>query len=266
MLSKKLLFLLSFIILSISIIASYVFKVEKMSFDITKSSIQSKIEPDFYLKNKLHDININYEILNPTVKVLDTGEVSMKSELTLESGADTEWGDVDFTSTVTFNPETMAFYLRIPEKIQLKVNGKNSNQADFKLWNKDVTPLVADITKKMNDFLAKEPLYALRGAELRNAAESLWIGSVTKTSNGLNIILDVDQGNKVYIIYFVMFLSVFIFTCAYFLVGGVGFKDAKNVGFRDPRDAPRGNKKYGKMPRWTPKSNKATEDKTSEDE
>ena len=262
MLSKKLLFTLSFIIMMVSIISSYVFKVEQLSFDITKSSIKSKIEPDFYLKNKLRDLNIKYEVLNPTVKVLDNGEVFMKSDLTLESGADNDWGDVEFASKVTFDVAAMAIYLRIPEKVQLKVNGKNSNQADFKLWNKDVTPLVKDITTQMNIFLVKEPLYVLTGSELRNSAEALSLGSITKTSNGLNIILDVDQGNKVYMIYFVMFLSVFIFACGYFLVGGsVGFKDAKNVGFRDPRDAPRGNKKYGKMPRWTPKSNKTTEDK-----
>jgi len=238
MLTKKLLFVLGTLFFMLAMLGMYVFKVEEISVGVTKTSMQSKMEPIFFIDGKSG--NVKYEMLDPTVKILDSGEVFIKANLNLFSGLDQEWGTMELVSKVFFKESSKAFYLEIPKMVELKVAGKSSNDPDFKLWNKSSTALVAAITEQINVFLATKDIFSLSGSNLRHQAESLSIREVKKTSDGIDIILDVKQGASIVVVYTVMFLSAFIFACGYFFVGGVvGFRDDHEMTYKDPRKIPK---------------------------
>jgi len=236
MLSKQLLFRLAIILFMISIVGLLIFKVDTLSVDVTKSSIQARMEPVFFIDGKSAETHIKYEIVDPMVKVLDSGDISIKSHITLLSGLDQKWGSMAFTAKVAFQEKDNSFYLQIPGKVEIKIRGKSSSDADFKLWGKNVEPLLTSITAQLNRFLFTKDIFALSGSELRVQAISLAIREVNKTDDGIKIVLDVDQGIFVIIVYFAMLLAAFIFACGYFFVGGaVGFKDPTKMLFIDPK-------------------------------
>ncbi len=236
MLSKQLLFRLAIILFAVTVIGLLIFKVDQLSVDITKTSIQSRMEPVFFIDGKSNETNIKYEITDPMVKVLDTGDISIKSHIMVESGLDQKWGNMELVAKVAFQKKDNSFYMYIPGKVQLNISRKSSNDVGFKLWGKNTEPLIATITEQMNKFLFTKDIFALSGSQLRVQAISLTINDVKKSDNGINIILDVDQGIFVIIVYFAMFLSAFIFACGYFFVGGaVGFRDPTKMLFIDPK-------------------------------
>jgi len=240
MLSKQLLFRLAIILFIVTVIGLVVFKVNQLSVDVTKISIQSRMEPVYLITGQANEMNIKYEIADPSVTILDSGDVSFKSSLMVASGLEKKWGSMAFTTKVTFQAKNNSFYLKIPENVVLTVSGKSSNEEGFTLWNKDAKPLVGMITKQMNDFLFTKDIFALSGSKLRVQARSLKIHNVNKTADGIQIVLDVDQGIFVIIVYFAMFLSAFIFACGYFFVGGaVGFKDKTKINLIDPKKIPK---------------------------
>jgi len=238
MLSKQLLFRLAIILFIVTVIGLVIFKVNQISVDVAKTSIQSIMEPVFLIDGQSKEMNVKYEVADPSVTVLDSGDVAFKSSIMLASGLDKQWGTMTFTTKVTYQPKDDSFYLKIPKDKQviLTFSGKSSNEAGFKLWNKSAEPLVAQITKQMNSFLFTKDIFVLTGSELRVQAISLTIHEVKKTQDGFTIVLDVDQGIFVIIVYFNMLLSAFIFACGYFFVGGaVGFKDPTKMLFIDPK-------------------------------
>jgi len=240
MLSKQLLFRLAIILFIVTVIGLVVFKVNQMSVDVAKTSIQSRMEPVYLITGQSKETNIKYEIADPSVVILDSGDISFKSSIMLASGLDKKWGKMAFTTKVTFQPKDNSFYLKIPESVIITVSGKSSNEAGFKLWNKSAESLVTQITKQVNDFLFTKDIFALSGSKLRVQARSLAINKVNKTADGIQIVLDVDQGIFVIIVYFAMFLSAFIFACGYFFVGGaVGFKDKTQIHLIDPKKIPK---------------------------
>jgi len=236
MLSKQLLFRLATILFIVTVIGLVIFKVDQLSVNVAKTSIQGIMEPVFLIDGKSKELNIKYEIADPSVTVTDSGEVAFKSSIMLASGLDKKWGKMAFATRVTFQPKDNSFYLKIPKDVILTVAGKSSNEAGFKLWNKNAESLVTMITEQMNRFLFTKDIFVLTGSELRVQARSLTIHEVKKTNDGFTIILDVDQGIFVIIVYFAMLLSAFIFACGYFFVGGVvGFKDPTKMLFIDPK-------------------------------
>jgi len=240
MLSKQLLFRLATILFIVTVIGLLIFKVNQLSVDVAKTSIQSIMEPVFLIDGQSKEMNLKYEIADPSVTVLDSGDVAFKSSIMLLSGLDKEWGTMAFTTKVTFQPKDNSFYLKIPKNVILTFSGKSSNEAGFKLWNKNAESLVTMITKQMNRFLFTKDIFVLTGSELRVQAISLAIHEVKKTNDGFTIVLDVDQGIFVIIVYFAMLLSAFIFACGYFFVGGaVGFKDPTKMLFIDPKKIPK---------------------------
>lgn len=244
MLSKQLLFRLATILFLVTVIGLLIFKVDTISVDVTKTSIQSRMEPLFFIEGISKKENIKYRVVDPAVKILDTGEVSIKSNLTLSSGLDQKWGSMELVSKVMFEKKNNSFYLAVSKPVELRISRKSSNDAGFKVWNKGTKELVADMTEKLNVFLLNKDIFALSGSKLRVQAVSLAINKVEKTSDGINIVLDVDQGIFIIIVYFAMFLSAFIFACGYFFVGGaVGFRDPTKMLFVDPKKIP---KKEGK--------------------
>ena len=242
MLSKQLLFRLAMILFIVTVIGLVIFKVNQLSVDVAKTSIQSIMEPLFLIDGQSKEMNIKYEIADPTVTVLDSGDVAFKSSIMLLSGLDKKWGTMTFTTKVTFQEKDNSFYLKIPKDkdVILTFSDKSSNEVGFKLWNKSAESLVAQITEQMNRFLFTKDIFVLTGSELRVQAISLTIHEVDKTKDGFTIVLDVDQGIFVIIVYFNMLLSVFIFACGYFFVGGaVGFKDPTKMLFIDPKKIPK---------------------------
>jgi len=240
MLSKQLLFRLATILFIVTVIGLLIFKVNQLSVDVAKTSIQSIMEPVFLIDGQSKEMNLKYEIADPSVTVTDSGDVAFKSSIMLLSGLDKKWGTMAFTTKVTFQPKDNSFYLKIPKDVILTFAGKSSNEAGFELWNKNAESLVAMITKQMNRFLFTKDIFVLTGSELRVQAISLTIHEVKKTNDGFTIVLDVDQGIFVIIVYFAMLLSAFIFACGYFFVGGaVGFKDPTKMLFIDPKKIPK---------------------------
>ncbi|MDQ6955434.1 MAG: hypothetical protein Q9M20_08330 [Mariprofundaceae bacterium] len=238
MLTKKLLFVLGTLFFLIAMLGMSIFKVEEISIAVPKTSMQSKMEPIFFIDGKSG--NIKYEILDPTVKVLDSGEVSIKANLNLLSGLEKDWGSIELISKVFFRESSKAFYLEIPGNVQLKVAGKSSSDTDFKLWGESTTALVATITDQINVFLATKDISSLSGSNLRHQAEGLTIRQVNKTDTGIDIVLNVKQGASIIVVYTVMFLSAFIFACGYFFVGGVvGFRDEHEMVYKDPKKIPK---------------------------
>jgi len=241
MFSKQLLLRLGLIFFLVSLVGILVFKVDTLSVDVQRKSVQAQFEPLLFMDGQSSKTHIKYEIGAPLVKLTDSGDVKMKLDLGLTSGLNQKWGSVEFVAKVVLRKENDAFYLKIPEKVQLNVSHKHSNEAGFKLWHKDASDLIEAMTGQLNEFFFSKNIYELKGGNLRVQAVDLDIHEVKKKGDALNIILDVDQGIFIVITYFVMFLSVFTFAFAYFLVGGrVGFKDAANIGFRDPKKTPRG--------------------------
>ncbi|GEM_PF-6499999 len=236
MLSKQLLFRLATLLFLVAVIGLLIFKVNQLSVNVEKTSIQGIMEPVFLIDGQSTDLNIKYEIADPSVSITDSGDVAFKSSIMVASGLDKQWGKMAFTSKVTFQPKDNSFYLKIPKDVILTFADQSSNEAGFKLWNKNAESLVPMITKQMNRFLFTKDIFVLTGSELRVQARSLTIHEVKKTNDGFTIVLDVDQGIFVIIVYFAMLLAAFIFACGYFFVGGaVGFKDPTKMLFIDPK-------------------------------
>jgi hypothetical protein len=235
-LTKKLVFTLGLLFFLLSNISLYVFKVDELPFKISYTEIQALMDSKFYVKDTSEKTGVTYEILDPTVELLDDAHVAFTLDLTLTANPEVEWGKVKFVSEVHYNDKKHRLDLVIPDQAELIVLGKSSNNADFNLWNKDIKTLVSDVTVSINKHLAKYIIYALKGPELRVQAEYYSLKSVTKHANALDVVLNVHQGINIFILYMVMALSVITFACGYFFVGGVaGFKDPDDKGFHDPR-------------------------------
>jgi len=235
-LTKKLIFTLGLLFFIISNIGLYVFKVEELPVNISQRSIQSIMDSKFYVKDTSAKTGVTYEILDPTVEVLDNGDIEFKLDVTFTAKPEVEWGKLHFVSKLEYHEKVHSLFLQVPDQIELIVLGKSSNNSDFALWNKDIKTLVSDATVSVNKNLAKHILYALTGPELRLQADFYSLQSVTKTPDGLGVVLHVHQGMNIFILYMVMALSVLTFACGYFFVGGIaGFKDPDDKGFHDPR-------------------------------
>jgi len=235
-LTKKLVFTLGLLFFIISNIALYVFKVEELPVNISQRSIQSIMDSKFYVKDTSAKTGVTYEILDPTVEVLDNGDVGFKLDVTFTAKPEVEWGKLHFVSKLEYHEKVHSLFLQVPDQIELIVLGKSSNNSDFALWNKDIKTLVSDVTVSVNKNLAKHILYALKGPELRLQADFYSLQSVMKTPEGLDIVLHVHQGMNIFILYMVMALSVLTFIIGYFFIGGVaGWKDPDDTGFHDPR-------------------------------
>jgi len=235
-LTKKLIFTLGLLFFIVSNIGGYVYKVESLPVIIPQKSIQANMDSTFYIKDTSTRTGVTYEMLDPHVTILDSGEISVKLDLELTANPQIEWGTVEFVSTLDFDNLVNVVLLKVVDQAVITVLDKKSTSADFNLWNKDVKQLVEDMTKQINNYLSKNVLYTLSGAELRVQAESYAIGEVKTTSTGLDIALLVDQGMTIFILYTVMFLSVLTFASGYFFVGGVaGWKDPDDIGWHDPR-------------------------------
>ncbi|MDQ6967625.1 MAG: hypothetical protein Q9M14_02950 [Mariprofundaceae bacterium] len=240
MLSKQLLFRLAIILFIIAVIGLLIFKVDQMSVNVTKTSIQSRMERLFLITGQSKELNIKYEIADPSVTVLDSGDIAFKSSIMLTSGLDKKWGTMAFATKVALRAKDNSFHLIVPENVILTFRSGSSNKAGFKLWKKNAEPLVTMITKQMNAFLLTKDIFALSGSQLRVQARSITIHKVNKSDNGIQIVLDVDQGMFVIIVYVAMLLAAFIFACGYFFVGGVvGFKDPTKLLFIDPKKIPK---------------------------
>jgi len=235
MLSKQLLFRLGFLALIVSTLSVAIFKVSEISFDITRTSIQSLMEPSFFIDGESKASRIKYEMVDPMVTISDAGDVVLKSNVTFSSGLDQEWGTMQFVAKPMFVKKKQSLFLTIPESVQFTVSGKSSSDAGFQLWGKDAAPLVAQATEQINDFLSTKVIHTLQGKHLRIQAERLSIRESIKTADGIHVIMDVEQSMSIFITYFIMFLSIMIIAFAYFFIGDVGFKDKKGLGFRDPR-------------------------------
>ena len=239
MFSKKLLFALSIIFFIVSILGLTVFKVDDIEINISESGIQSRMEPIYYFKKTLNQSNVTYEIENPTVSVSKSGDVTVKSELTLTSGTDVQWGLVIFTAKVAIDNKNNAFYLEIPNTVTIKLPGKDSSKENFSVWNTDAKTLAKNMTPQLNAFLKKTAIETIKDGDLRNQASSLSIAKVSEGNGYIHLVLAVEQTISIVVVYTVMILSILIWLSAYFFVGGkVGFKDAENIGFRDPRRDP----------------------------
>jgi len=235
-LTKKLIFTLGLLFFIISNVGLYIFKVEELPLKISQTKIQSIMDSKFYIKDTSSKTGVTYEILDPYVDLLDSGEVSFLLDATLTANPEVEWGKVKFISKLVYHEEHRTIDLQLPDDAQLIVAGKSSNDTGFNLWNKNTKDLVADLTASINKHLAKHLVYALKGPELRLQAESYSLKSVVKNGKTLDVVLNVHQGINIFILYAVMVLSILTFAAGYFLVGGVaGFKDPDDKGFHDPR-------------------------------
>ena len=236
MLTKKLIFTLGLLFFMVSNIGGYVYKVESLPVIIPQKSIQANMDSTFYIKDTSQKTGVTYEMLDPNVTILDSGEVAVKLDLTLTANPQVEWGTVEFVSTLDFDNVVNVVLLKVVDQAVITVLDKNSTSPDFNLWNKDINVLVEDMTHQINNYLSKNVLYTLKGAELRVQASSYAIGPFEKSPTGLDITLLVDQGMTIFILYTVMFLSVLTFASGYFFVGGVaGWKDPDDKGWHDPR-------------------------------
>jgi len=235
-LTKKLIFTLGLLFFIVSNIGGYVYKVESLPVIIPQKSIQANMDSTFYIKDTSKKTGITYEILDPHVSITDSGEVAVKLDLTLKANPEVEWGTVEFVSTLDFDNVVNVVLLKVVDQAVITVLDKSSTSPDFNLWNKDINVLVEDMTVQINNYLSKNVLYTLKGAELRVQASSYAIGEVKSSPSGLDLQLLVDQGMTIFILYTVMFLSVLTFASGYFFVGGVaGWKDPDDTGFHDPR-------------------------------
>jgi len=235
-LTKKLIFTLGLLFFMVSNIGGYVYKVESLPVIIPQKSIQANMDSTFYIKDTSQKTGVTYEMLDPNVTILDSGEVAVKLDLTLTANPQVEWGTVEFVSTLDFDNVVNVVLLKVVDQAVITVLDKNSTSPDFNLWNKDINVLVEDMTHQINNYLSKNVLYTLKGAELRVQASSYAIGPFEKSPTGLDITLLVDQGMTIFILYTVMFLSVLTFASGYFFVGGVaGWKDPDDKGWHDPR-------------------------------
>jgi len=235
-LTKKLIFTLGLLFFIVSNIGGYVYKVESLPVIIPQKNIQANMDSTFYIKNTSQKTGVTYEMLDPHVTILDSGDVAVKLDLTLTANPQVEWGTVEFVSTLDFDNVVNVVLLKVVDQAVITVLDKNSTSPDFNLWNKDIKVLVEDMTTQINNYLSKNVLYTLKGAELRVQASSYAIGPYQKTPTGLDIALMVDQGMTIFILYTVMFLSVLTFAAGYFFVGGVaGWKDPDDTGWNDPR-------------------------------
>ncbi|MDQ6998555.1 MAG: hypothetical protein Q9M17_07560 [Mariprofundus sp.] len=236
MLTKKLIFTLGLLFFIVSNIGGYVYKVESLPVIIPQKGIQANMDSTFYIKNTSQKTGVTYEMLDPHVTILDSGDVAVKLDLTLTANPQVEWGTVEFVSTLDFDNVVNVVLLKVVDQAVITVLDKNSTSPDFNLWNKDIKVLVEDMTTQINNYLSKNVLYTLKGAELRVQASSYAIGPYKKTPTGLDITLMVDQGMTIFILYTVMLLSVLTFAAGYFFVGGVaGWKDPDDTGWHDPR-------------------------------
>ncbi|MDQ6973887.1 MAG: hypothetical protein Q9M10_03305, partial [Mariprofundaceae bacterium] len=243
MLSKQLLFRVGVIFFIISTLGLLFFKVDEITVGIPKANIQAQMEPIFFIDGTSKKTHIKYEMVDPMVTILDSGDVAIQSNITLASGLNQTWGTMNLVAKVQYVNDKKSFYLEIPKPVQLNIRGKSSNDPGFDLWGKDTRILLEDLTEKLNAFFSEQYISEIMGKNLRIQAETFTMKSIHKSSDGIRMVMDVDQGIFIVITYFVMFLSVFIYAFAYFFVGDVGFKDKKGLGFRDPRQTPVAPKK-----------------------
>ncbi len=245
MLSKQLLFRLGLIFLIISTLGIAFYKVDNITIDVDKKSMQSQMEPLFFLDGSLHQGRLKYELVDPALQVQDDGRVHFDANVTLQHGLEKAWGRVSFDTALVYRNKHKAFYLAIPkdQKVVLTVHGKTSDAQDFRLWRKKVDDVLVDMKAKVNHFLSDQEVYKIGGKHLRIQAQNFTIADAQKTATGVHLLLNVDQGIFIVITYFVMGVSIFMMLFAYFFIGSVGFKDAENIGYRDLRDTPRYAKK-----------------------
>jgi len=238
MLSKQLLFRVGIIFFIISTLGLLIYKVDKITVGIPKANIQSQFEPIFFIDGVSKKTHIKYEMVDPMVTILDSGDVAIQSNITLASGLNQTWGTMNLVAKVKYINDKKAFYLSIPEPVQITIRGKKSSNADFNLWGKDTSVLLTDLTEKLNGFFLEKYISEIMGKNLRIQAETFTMKSIGKSKDGIQMVMDVDQGIFIVITYFVMSLSVFIYAFAYFFIGNVGFEDKKGLGFRDPLKTP----------------------------
>ncbi|MDQ6994024.1 MAG: hypothetical protein Q9M18_00330 [Mariprofundaceae bacterium] len=243
MLSKQLLFRVGVIFFIISTLGLLFFKVSEITVSIPKANIQAQMEPIFFIDGTSQKTHIKYEMVDPMVTILDSGDVAIQSNITLASGLNQTWGTMNLVAKVQFLNDKKAFYLKVLKPVQLNIRGKSSNDAGFDLWGKDTSTLLVDLTDTLNDFFSEQYISEIMGKNLRIQAETFTMKSIQKNNDDIRIVMDVDQGIFIIITYFVMFLSVFIYAFAYFFMGTVGFEDNKGLGFRDPRKTPVAPKK-----------------------
>jgi len=244
MLSKQLLFRVGIIFFIISTLGILFFKVDQISVDIPKAHIQSQMEPIFFIDGLSEKTQIKYEMVDPLVTVTDSGDINLQSNVTLESGLQQAWGTMNLQAIIKYKDEDKrSFYLVVPKPVVIHIHGKSSSDPGFDLWGKDTHALLADMTKKLNDFFSVQNVAKITGKSLSVQAKAYSILSHAKSNDGIRMIMKVDQGILIVITYFVMSLSIFLFAYAYFFIGEVGFKDKKGVGFRDPRETPIAPKK-----------------------
>jgi len=238
MLSKQLLFRVGVIFFIVSTLGLLFFKVDQITVGVPKANIQAQMEPIFFIDGVSEKTHIKYEMVDPIFSILDSGDLDLQSNITLASGLDQTWGKVHALIKVQFRNDKKSFYLTIPKDVELNIRGKKSTDAGFNLWGKDTKILLADLTEKLNAFFSEQYIYEITGKNLRIQADAFTIQEIKKSSDGIQMIMNVEQNIFVIITYFVMFFSVCIYAFAYFFIGDVGFKDKKNLGFRDPRKTP----------------------------
>ncbi len=245
MLSKQLLFRLGMIFLIISTLGIIFYKVDTIAIDIDKKSMQGQMEPLFFLDGTVRQGRLKYELVDPVLQVQDNGLIHFDANVTLEQGLEKAWGRVSFDTALVYRNKHKSFYLAIPKdkQVVMSIHRKQSTEPDFKLWGKKVDDVVVDMKNKVNIFLNDQEVYDIAGKNLRIQAQNFIIADVQKTATGAHLILNVDQGIFIVITYFVMGVSFFMMMFAYFFIGTIGLKDAKDVGYRDLRDTPRYSKK-----------------------
>ncbi|MDQ6990570.1 MAG: hypothetical protein Q9M11_02410 [Mariprofundaceae bacterium] len=238
MLSKQLLFRVGVIFFIISTLGLLFFKVSEITVSIPKANIQAQMEPIFFIDGTSQKTHIKYEMVDPMVTILDSGDVAIQSNITLASGLNQTWGTMNLVAKVLYVNDKKSFYLKVLKPVQLKIRGKSSNDAGFDLWGKDTSILLVDLTDTLNAFFSEKYISEIMGKNLRIQAETFTMKSIQKSNDDIRMVMDVDQGIFIIITYFAMFLSVFIYAFAYFFMGTIGFDDNKGLGFRDPRKTP----------------------------
>jgi len=162
-LTKKLIFTLGLFFFVLSVVGLYVFKVDQLPVKVSYTEIQALMDSKFYVKDTSAKTGVNYEILNPTVELLDDARVAFSLDLNLKANPEVEWGKVRFVAEVVYLDKKHRLYLNVPDQAELIVLGKSSNNSDFNLWNIDTKTLVSDVTVSINKVLAKYIIYALKG-------------------------------------------------------------------------------------------------------
>jgi len=238
MLSKQLMFRVGVIFFIVSTLGLLFFKVDQITVGIPKANVQVQMEPIFFIDGVSEKGNIKYEMVDPMFTVMDSGDFSLQSNITLASGLKQTWGTMHTIAKVQFLNGKKSFRLTIPQTVELNIRGKKTSDPGFNIWGQDAKPLLADLTKKLNAFFSEQYISKISGKNLRIQAEVFTVQSINKSKDGISILMNVDQGIFIIITYFVMCLSIFIYAFAYFFIGDVGFKDKKGLGFRDPLKTP----------------------------